>query len=151
MSIVFNIITSTASWTLLSCLHRFETVMDHLSKSKKGQAAVEYIQKIDESLYSRQAFPLPRLGKVTSNPAEQTNSGLLQIQEFAPFKLLVSWWDYIQQKFNVRCKNAVARNQYFLFGPAEERHNVNLQTFEQWLVLDDGNAACKSGDNGWTA
>jgi hypothetical protein len=73
-------------------MDRFDDVMEHLGKLKNGPAAVDYIQNIDERLYSRQAFPLPRLGKVTSNPAEQTNSGLLEIREYAPFKLLVNLW-----------------------------------------------------------
>lgn len=46
----------------------------------RGVIAVEYIAGIDSKLYGRYAFPLPHMGKISSNPIEQTNSGLLPIR-----------------------------------------------------------------------
>lgn len=74
-------------------MDRFDQLLGHLAASvAKGAAAIEYIKKIDETLYTWHAFPLPRFGKTCSNPAEQANSGLLSIREFAPLKCLVEIW-----------------------------------------------------------
>ena len=113
-----------------------------MKKIKKGEAVVEYMQKIDEKLYSRQAFPLPRLGKVTSNLAEQANSGLLEIQEFAPFKLIVALWDYMQLKFNQRRLAANCRTE-FLSKIVDVRHTQHHRSFGQWVVADDGKDRAK--------
>lgn len=48
------------------------------------------------------AFPLPQLGKISSNPIEEANLGLLNIRKFSPFKILVEMWYYLQKKFNLR-------------------------------------------------
>lgn len=42
------------------------------------------------------------MGKISSNPAEQTNLGLLPIREFAPYKILLEGYYYIQKKFTDR-------------------------------------------------
>lgn len=64
--------------------------------------AMEYIVGIDIKLYARHAFPLPRIGKINRNPAKQANSGILPIREFAPYKILLEGYYYIQKKFNDR-------------------------------------------------
>lgn len=63
---------------------------------------MDYICGIDETLYARHAFPLPIMEKVCNNPMEQANYGLLSICEFAPFKLLLELWYYLQGNFNLR-------------------------------------------------
>lgn len=74
----------------------FDKLLAHLEASiAKGKAVVDYIKKIDQRLYTRHSFPLPRFGKVASNPTEQANFGLLGIHHFAPFKILVEIWYYI--------------------------------------------------------
>lgn len=108
----------------------------------KGCDARDYITAIDETLFARHAFPLPRLGKISSNPAEQANSGLLSIREFALFKLLVELWYYLQQKFNLRRATALGTQDVFT-EPALVRHEANLRTFGQWHVLDDGAVQAK--------
>lgn len=35
-------------------------------------------------MYAHHAFPLPRMGKVMSNPVEQANLGLLGIESMLP-------------------------------------------------------------------
>lgn len=80
------------------CYNRYERVLQHMTADLRadiGPRVVEYIRAIDVKTYSRHAFPLPRMGKVTSNPCEQANSGLLQFRMLAPFKLLVALWVYI--------------------------------------------------------
>lgn len=84
---------------------RYEAILKWLSesvKADKGKGAADYIRTIDVKQYARHAFPLPRMAKVTSNPAEQANSGILHLHEFSPFKLLEQLWVYIQQKFKER-------------------------------------------------
>ncbi|CAM6101010.1 unnamed protein product [Calypogeia fissa] len=121
---------------LLDC-QRFNEILVHLEKSTaKGVVAAAYIRKLDPKLYARYAFPLPRFGHVTSNPCEATNSGLLNIREFAPFKLLVEMWFYIQNHFNSSRKKAVDC-QDTLTPPALFRHNENLATYCQFQVFDD--------------
>lgn len=89
---------------------RFDQLLLHLAVFvAKGAAAVEYIKKIDETLYTGHAFPLPRFRKICSKPAEQANSSLLAIREFAPLKLLIEIWYYEQQYFNERRAEAMAR------------------------------------------
>lgn len=91
---IFPIICGNDEVLVFYC--RFDRLLQRLADSTaRGQAVVEYIHKIDVRLYARHAFPLPRLGKVTNNPVEQANSGLLGIREYAPMKLLVDLWFYI--------------------------------------------------------
>lgn len=83
---------------------RFDAILHYLEAAiSGGHVAATYIRKIDLALYARHAVPLPKLGKVTSNPShnpcEQANSGLLAIREFSPLKLLVELWYYLQAKF----------------------------------------------------
>lgn len=108
----------------------------------KGTDAVDYIKEIDTKLYARHAFPLPRLGKISSNPAEQANSGLLPIREYAPLKLLVELWAYIQKTFNDRQRKAEECSEVYS-QPALRRHRVNLRTFGQWIVQEDGQSMAK--------
>lgn len=68
---------------------------------------------------------------------EQANSGLLHIREFAPFKLLVELWYYMQGKGNERREEALLQ-QEILTDPAHHAHEANLRTFGQWQVHDDG-------------
>lgn len=75
----------------------FDKILDHLRNSMAwGVAATEYIAGIETKLYARHAFPLPRMGKISSNSAEQMHSGLLPIREFAPYKILLDGYYYIQ-------------------------------------------------------
>lgn len=70
--------------------HRFQGILQKLeTEIGGGRDAANYINGIDPTSYAQHAFPLPCVGKVTSNPMEQENSGLLAITEFAPLKLLV--------------------------------------------------------------
>lgn len=112
-----------------SCLKRLSSDVD----SRKSNDVVDYIRSFDVRQYSRMAFPLPRMGKVTSNPCEQANSGLLPFREFAPFKLLERLWIYMQQKFKERRTAARARLDPLTI-PALIRYNMNLKSFGQWQV-----------------
>lgn len=107
-----------------------------------GRLVVAYIKNIETTLYARHAFPLPRLGKVTSNIVEQANPGFLAIHEFASFKLLVEMWYYLQAKFNNRREEAKAREEVLTL-PAYQSHMANLYEFGQWQVLDDGSTQAK--------
>jgi hypothetical protein len=73
------------------------------------------------------------MSRVTSNPCEQANSGLLAIRDFAPFKLLVELWYYCQEKFFER-KNHANRRNAPITEVADRRHKENLNTFGQWHV-----------------
>lgn len=103
---------------------------------------MDYIHGIDETLYTRHAFPLPQLGKICSNPVEQANSGLLPIRFFAPFKLLIELWYYIEVKFNERRAKALQANNVYT-EPAQFWHEQNLRSFGRWGVLDDGGSQAK--------
>ncbi|CAM6105441.1 unnamed protein product [Calypogeia fissa] len=116
----------------------FDDVLDSLVKEVScGVSAAKYIREIDPALYTRYAFPLPRHGQVTSNPCEQANSGLLPIREYAPFKLLVELWFYMQTKIVNRQRKAIQCTDTYST-PALRRHDQNLRTFGQWQVYYDG-------------
>jgi hypothetical protein len=117
-------------------------LLTQIKKIKKVGAAVEYMQKIDEKLYSRQAFALPWLGKMTTNPAEQANFGLLGIRKFAPLKLFVALWDYMQLNFNGRRLAANSRSE-FLSKTADCRHILHHRSFGQLMVANDGKDRAK--------
>lgn len=120
------------------CSCRFDKILEHLERSiAKGTTAADYIRGIDPEAYTRYAFPLPRLGKTASNPAEQANSGLLNIREYAPYKLLVEMWIYMQTKFNERRIEAGKDKEVFTVD-ARERLAENQKSHGQWHVLDDG-------------
>lgn len=68
---------------------RFEELMNFLSQTTKGGAASQFIRLIDPRLRSRYSYVLPWLDKVNSNSAEQINSDLLEIREYANFKLII--------------------------------------------------------------
>ncbi|CAM6081569.1 unnamed protein product [Calypogeia fissa] len=100
------------------------------------------MQTLEPELYAKHAFPLHRFGKVSSNPVEQANSGLLSIRDFDPFKLLMELWYYIQQQHNDRRSAAMARHEMYCH-QASRRHSSNLQSFGQWQVVDDGEHQAK--------
>lgn len=51
--------------------HKFDRILEHLHKLVgRGQEVVDYIPKIDKTLYARHAFPLPQLGIIYSNLIE---------------------------------------------------------------------------------
>lgn len=89
---------------------------------------MDYIKGINPAFYARHAFPLPRLSKVTSNPVEQANSGLLPIHDFAPLKLLIELWYYLLAKCNERRDEASIKEE-ILTDPAHRTHMANLCTF----------------------
>lgn len=72
----------------------------------RGGAAADYIAGIETTLYAHHAFPLPRMGKISSNSVEQSSSGLLPIREFAPYEILLEGYYYLQKKFNDRRQKA---------------------------------------------
>jgi hypothetical protein len=116
-------------------LCKFDDLLLRLTKSvAKGEAAAKYIKDIDTRVYARHAFPFPRMSRVTSNPCEQANSGLLRVREFAPFKLLVELWYYCQDKFFQRKIQANRGNSPFT-EVALRRHEENLASFGQWQVM----------------
>lgn len=100
----------------------------------KGHDAVEYIKQIDVKLYARHAFPLPRFGRVTSNPAEQSNSGLLPIRFYAPFKLLVEIWYYCRQRFRDRQREANLITEPYT-ADALRKYNEHMENFGEWQVI----------------
>lgn len=91
----------------------------------RGGATTDYISNIDTTLYAQHAFRLPRMGKISSNPTEQSNSCLLGIHEFASFKIILEGYYYIQQKFNDRMQKAL-ESRDILTKVALERHSTNL-------------------------
>jgi hypothetical protein len=72
------------------------------------------------------------MSRVTSNPCEQANSGLLTIRECAPFRLLVELWYFCQSKFFER-KIQANRRTSPITQVAEIRHKENLGNFEQLM------------------
>ncbi|CAM6111136.1 unnamed protein product [Calypogeia fissa] len=110
--------------------------------TSSGTDAANYIRSIDPKLWARFAFPLPRLGKVSSNPCEQANSGLLPIRQYALFKLLVQMWFYIQGKHRDR-KIAYMQSDEQFSDVARRRLEKNRSTYGQWQVLDDGEGSAK--------
>lgn len=84
---------------ICKCAHcRYEACIRRLAETLNCVEAANYIRAIDVKCYARHAFPLPRMSKVTSNPAEQANSGLLSLRHFAPLKLMEQLWVYVQQR-----------------------------------------------------
>lgn len=77
------------------------------------------------------------MGKISSNPTEQTNLGLLSIREFSPYKILLEGYYYIQHKFTDRRAKALDNIETFI-DVALERHAKNVANFGQWEVLDNG-------------
>lgn len=99
---------------------KFDAILEYEAIIFGGYEAVEYIKGIDALMYICHAFPPPKMGKVTSNPMEQANSGLLPIQEYALLKLCLKMWYYIQAKFND--KRAMSLSQLVLPPPAHWLH-----------------------------
>lgn len=118
-------------------------ILEHLCVAiGRDGDAVNHIQNIEELLYARHAFPLPRCGKICSTPSSRKISGLLPIHKFSPFKLLLELWYYIHVKFNERCAEALQADNIFT-EPTQFCHEQNLHTFGQWGVLDDGGLQAK--------
>lgn len=73
---------------LTECLHlffsvvfSFDAILRHLGTNiSGGQQVVVYVNGINPGCYAQHTFPLPKMGKVTSNPMEQANSGFLPIR-----------------------------------------------------------------------
>lgn len=81
-------------WIMWCC--RFDRILHHLMNSMaNGRAATKYIAAIDIVAYVVHAFPLPRMGKILSNPIEQSNLGLLGIHKFSPYKLCFELYYYL--------------------------------------------------------
>lgn len=115
-------------------VYRFNSILETMvTELSAGADAARYIRAIEPAAYARHAFPLPRHGQITSNPCEQANSGLLSIRMYAPFKILVEIWLYLQARFVERRRKALATNSIYT-GMAFRRHEQNLRSFGQWQV-----------------
>ncbi|CAM6121408.1 unnamed protein product [Calypogeia fissa] len=127
-----------SSYVYANTRKEYEDILSRLRNLvHKGADAEKYIRDIDPKTYARFSFPLPRCGQTTSNSVEQANSAILPIREYAPFKLLVEMWLYMQRKFVTQ--RDVANECGTMFTErANVRHQENLKTFGQWQVHWDG-------------
>lgn len=63
-------------------------------------------------------------------------------REFSPFKLILELWYYLQLKFNERRTKSLQVDDIFI-EPAQVWHEMNLRTFGQWGMHDDGGHQAK--------